>query len=241
MTAKEHYDRHLADFYEWMSGDFDTQQAVQQEFFELHSIFPHENKTAIDLGAGHGLQSISLAKLGFDVIAFDFSKKLISDLNDRSKGYSIRAIESDIADFYKYAERAGLIICMGDTISHLDTFESLCKLIEACYEKLEEKGRLVLSFRDYGIELTDTQRFIPVKSDDRRILTCFLEYFERQVRVTDLLYEKDLSSNNWIQKVSSYMKLRVTHSNVSEIIKSAGFKVLSDENINRMVYIVAEK
>lgn len=241
MTAKEHYDSHLADFYEWMSGDFEIRQTEQQRFFEQHNISPRINKSAIDLGAGHGLQSISLAKLGFNVTAFDFSKKLISDLNYRSKVYSIRTIESDITDFYKYVERAGVIVCMGDTISHLDTFESLCKLIEDCYEKLDDEGRLILSFRDYGTELTDIQRFISVKSDDQRILTCVLEYFEHQVKVTDLLYEKDLSSNDWIQKVSSYMKLRVTHSGVSETLSNTGFKILSDESIDRMIYIIAEK
>ena len=241
MTVKEHYDNHLADFYEWMTGNFETRQDEQQKFFEHHNISPLINKTAVDLGAGHGLQSISLAKLGFNVIAIDFNQKFISDLNNRAKGFSIQTIESDIIDFNKYIDKAGLIVCMGDTISHLDTFESLRKLIESCYEKLEEKGKLILSFRDYESKLTDTQRFIPVKSDDNRILTCLLEYFENSVRVTDLLYEKIQSSEEWIQKVSSYLKLRVTSSNVSEIIKSAGFKILSDEEINRMIYLVAEK
>lgn len=225
MTAKEHYDNHLADFYEWMSGDFDTQQIIQQKFFELRNILPHKNKTAIDLGAGHGLQSISLSKLGFDVIAIDLNKKLISDLNDRNKGHNIRTIESDIIDFKKYVDKSGLIVCMGDTISHLDTFETLGKLIEDCYENLEENGQFVISFRDYGIVLTDAQRFIPVKSDGNRILTCILEYLEHHVKVTDLLYEKSPSPNEWIQKVSSYMKLRLTHSNVTEILKSRGFKI----------------
>jgi len=65
MTAKEHYDNHLANFYEWMIGDFETKEKEQRDFFERNGIKPLQNKIAMDLGSGHGLQSIALALLGF--------------------------------------------------------------------------------------------------------------------------------------------------------------------------------
>jgi len=53
-------------------------------------------------------------------------------------------------------------------------------------------------------ELINTQRFIPVKSDDNKILNCILEYDNDKVKVTDLLHEK--TPKGWKQKESSYFK-----------------------------------
>ena len=69
MNAKNHYDQHLGNFYSWMLGDFDEKQKEQENFFWRNGIKPVSRKVAFDLGAGNGLQAISLAKLGFAVTA----------------------------------------------------------------------------------------------------------------------------------------------------------------------------
>ena len=57
-----------------MVGNFSEKQQTQEDFFIRNGITPKGNKVAIDIGAGNGLQSISLAKLGFEVIAVDFNQ-----------------------------------------------------------------------------------------------------------------------------------------------------------------------
>src|SRR5687767_10244115 len=99
MTAKEHYDNHLANFYAWMVGDFTQKQLEQQDYFITHQIFPTGNKIAFDLGAGHGLQTISLARLGFDVRAVDFNTQLLNELGSRKENLSIRIHEQNILQF----------------------------------------------------------------------------------------------------------------------------------------------
>ncbi len=39
-------------------------------------------------------------------------------------------------------------------------------------------------------ELTELDRFIPVKSDGSKIFTCFLEYEKETVKVHDIIYER---------------------------------------------------
>ena len=121
MDAKKHYEHHLAEFYEWMVGDFDARQQEQQAYFEDNAIFPKSNHIAIDLGAGHGLQSVSLAKLGFEVKAIDFNILLLNSLQKRKGNLHIDLIESDLIDFRDKVKESELIVCMGDTISHLDS------------------------------------------------------------------------------------------------------------------------
>jgi len=59
MTVKEHYYKHLANFYSWMVGDFDKKRADFQDFLENNRVYPGKTKVALDLGAGHGIQSIA--------------------------------------------------------------------------------------------------------------------------------------------------------------------------------------
>ncbi len=239
MTVQNHYDSHLARFYEWMVGDFDTKQKEQQEYFVRNDIKPLQNGIAIDLGAGHGLQSVSLANLGFKVKAIDFNDHLLESLRFRGTKLGIKVVHQSLLAEENFSEQAEVIVCMGDTIAHLDSFDQIRLFFASCRDGLLQNGKLILSYRDYGIELTENQRFIPVKADEDKILTCFLEYFGDRVRVTDLLHEQ--INGQWVQKASSYFKIRISNSIIEQMIKEVGLEILKTENMQRMNYLVAQK
>ena len=240
MKVKEHYDSHLANFYSWMVGDFDQKRNDFQIFLENNEIYPNDTKVAIDLGAGHGIQSVALKRLGFNVTAIDFNDQLLNELKLNPDGQSIKTIKTDIRNIKNYSElKPELIICCGDTITHFGNKSDIKKLIENCANILAEKGKLIISYRDYTIELKDNQRFIPVKSDRDRILTCILDYEPEKVKVTDLLYEK--IGNEWKQKVSSYKKVRISPNEIDEMIENSGLKITFNEPIDRMQTMIAEK
>lgn len=238
-SVKQHYDQHLAHFYDWMIGDFEAAQIRNQAFFESNRIQPKQNGLALDLGAGHGLQSISLANLGFDVKAVDFNVHLLEQLGRRSLGKNIETVELDFRLFVDLNLRPELIVCMGDTIAHLDSFEELHQLTRHCYDGLGPGGKLVLSFRDYSTVLNGSDRFIPVKSDEEKILTCILDYNDEYITVTDLLQEK--TERKWVQKVSSYKKIRLTTDRVRDSLINAGFTLASMDIISRQVHVIATK
>ncbi|WGS83991.1 methyltransferase domain-containing protein [Methylomonas sp. UP202] len=240
MTVKEHYDRHLGEIYAWMVGDFDARQIEHQHFLEANDLSPHGTAIALDLGAGHGIQSASLAKLGYTVKAIDFNQQLLSALIDNTQGLSVTGINDDIRQVKKYADpKPELIICWGDTLTHIESLDDIRQLLTDCCVSLIEGGKLVLSFRDYSTALSGDQRFIPVKSDDTKILTCCLDYEADRVRVTDLLQVK--TENGWQQKVSSYYKVRVSPDDVVKILTDGGLKVAFNKVVNRMTTIIATK
>ncbi|HNN81453.1 MAG TPA: class I SAM-dependent methyltransferase, partial [Leptospiraceae bacterium] len=78
-----------------------------------------------------------------------------------------------------------------------------------------------------------------VKSDDSRILTCVLDYTIDKVLVTDLLFEK--IDNTWIQKVSSYEKVRISSNSIVELLEATGFKIERNLVWNRLIHILAAK
>lgn len=238
MTVKAHYEHHLGNFYSWMSGDFAHQQQEFQQFLERESITPTVTKKAIDLGAGHGIQSVALAKSGFEVLAVDFNDQLLTELKSNAGNLSIKVLNDDIRNIHAFAGGGcDVIACCGDTLAHLGTKKEIKDLLTDISLSLIKGGKVILSFRDYSAELTGDNRFIPVKSDETRILSCMLEYFPDTVRVTDLVYEK--APGGWMQKVSSYHKVRTVPQEVVGFLTGNGMQILFNAVINRMVTIVA--
>lgn len=238
MSTKDHYEKHLANFYSWMLGDFETKQKEFQSFLNFHKINPSSSKIALDLGAGNGIQSAALAKAGFSVWAIDFNKQLLDELKINCKGLNVTAAEQDIRLVTKYEDlNPELIVCWGDTLTHLENESEIERFIEYSCDLLTDKGKFILSFRDYSEKRIGDARFIPVKSDENRILTCYLEYTPTHVIVTDLLHERN--GNTWEQKVSSYNKFRISGEEVIDLLEENNLEVIFHEEKNELITIIA--
>jgi SAM-dependent methyltransferase len=240
MEAKTHYDNLLGNVYAWMNGDFTENKNDFLNFLREQKISPDKTKAALDLGAGHGAQTAALVELGFNTIAVDFNSQLLEALRENNQTENLTIIEGSIenvADFASYQPQ--LILCWGDTLAHLESFDAIAKFIKDCYSALIQDGKLILSFRDYSHKLTGNERFIPVKSDERRIMTCFLEYTPEKVIVTDIVHEK--ATEGWLQKISSYQKVRLTKGWVLEFLENTGFQVTFSDMNRGFVKIIAVK
>jgi SAM-dependent methyltransferase len=239
MTAREHYDNHLGRFYSWMAGNFGEKTLAFKTLLQENRIIAGENRVAIDLGAGHGIQSIPLAEMGFAVVAVDFNQHLLSELSLNARQLDITIINDDIRNVRHICGKVGLIVCCGDTLSHLGTKDEVNTLIADIFRSLDDGGKMILSFRDYSTALTGSDRFIPVKSDDARILTCVVDYDIDFVHVTDLLHEK--TSEGWVQHVSTYRKVRLTATEVERYVLDNGFDIELNKVVERLITMVAVK
>lgn len=239
----DHYQRLLADCYSWMHGDFETRVERERVFLEQHGLRAGAAgavaiDVALDLGAGSGHQSVALARLGWRVRAIDSSARLLDELRRRAAGLGVAAIEGDLSDFARHLDGpAGAIVCMGDTLTHLPSVESVRRLFADARASLAPAGALVLTYRDLSRALEETDRFIPVRADDDRILTCFLEYLPEVVRVHDLLYHR--TSEGWRLEKSWYPKLRLAAADVERWLGEAGFTLAHVASTRGLVEIVA--
>jgi 2-polyprenyl-3-methyl-5-hydroxy-6-metoxy-1,4-benzoquinol methylase len=239
MTVKEHYENHLSSFYSWMTGDFLTRCNEFKKLLTDNAIVPFSNTIAVDLGAAHGIQSIPLAELGFKVIAVDFNQHLLNELQANAKGLDITTVNDDIKNVATFSYQPELIVCCGDTLSHLDNKAAIKSFIANIAHSLTQNGKVIFSFRDYSTALKGTARFIPLKSDDHKILTCILDYEEEFVTVTDLVHEK--TDTVWQQKVSSYKKVRLLPDEIVDHLKNNGLTILYHQPVNRLTTIIACK
>lgn len=220
--------------------DLESKSTEFKDFLLKNEIGPKDSKVAIDLGAGNGIQSIALKHLEFEVTAVDFNQQLLNELQSNPKGMGINIELADIKNVLIFKNlKPELIICCGDTLTHLENKQQIDKLILDIKDTLSKSGNVILSFRDYSNELNDSQRFIPVKSSTDRILTCILEYGMEKVKVTDLLHNK--INGAWTQKVSSYEKVRISPNEVVDLLEKHNMAIKFNEPINRMHTIIARK
>src|SRR5262245_17939426 len=137
MNTLEHYDRHLGPIYAWMIGDVDG--AFSRSTAELRSLelpAPDSPATgtalAVDLGAGIGLHAIALARGGYRLMAIDTCEGLLEQLRLRAQGLPVETVNCDLVQFEaRVSGKAAVILCMGDTLTHLADPRSVSDLLQA--------------------------------------------------------------------------------------------------------------
>ncbi|MGB7787330.1 class I SAM-dependent methyltransferase [Methanoregula sp.] len=239
-AIQEHYDRFLAGHYLWMSGGFEANAETSHRFFATHGIVPRDTRVAIDLGAGCGFQSVPLAVAGFTVHAVDLCQPLLDELAARSHDLPIAMHTGNILDFSLWSgHRPELIVCMGDTLTHLPDMESVADLINRCHAELRPGGTCIFSFRDYMAAQPGDVDVIPVRKDEDRIFLCRLEYAKDALQVTDILYT--LSAGRWSRTSGQYPKIRIGSYAVRKIMAGAGFSILYCSTGSGIITVIAGK
>jgi len=128
---------------------------------------------------------------------------------------------------------------MTDTLLHLDSKDRIAHLFEKVMIALDKGGRFIITFRDLSCELSELDRFIPVRSDADTVFTCFLEYEPETVKVHDLVYRR--KDGNWCLNKSYYRKLRVSKEWVGEQLSNAGFPQIELSVDKGFVTVIATK
>ncbi len=246
-TVNEHYEQLLSKHYTWMFGTSFEERVNEQKDFLARTTGTlkgtAEASLAVDLGCGPGFQTIALAQLGFSpVIAIDTSSELLEELRSHVNGLPVRIEKSDLRDLAAIVQagRATVIVCMGDTLTHLPDKSAVSALFRGVFDRLRPGGMFVITYRDLTTELHGTDRFIPVRSDDNKIMTCFLEFENADsVVVHDLVYVRQ--ATGWSLNKSSYRKLRLGVDWIRQELSNAGFAVISQDSSGRLTGLAAVK
>lgn len=238
--VQKHYDNHLGPIYTWLNGGADA--AMASGAAEVEKIVEQFSGTglAVDLGAGFGMHAIPLARQGFRVVAIDTCAALLEELQSYQGDLPIETVLGDLQSFRQYLpEPPILVLCMGDTITHLPDREAVTRLIAAVSSAMDTGGHFVISLRDYSTALNGEQRFIPVRSTEHRILTCFLEYTDSQVAVHDIVHE--WNGSRWTTAVSAYRKLRLSPAWLVSSLEENNFAVDQRTGLSGMVHLMAKR
>jgi SAM-dependent methyltransferase len=237
-TVREHYEAVLSEHYSRMFGDFEAKVTEQRALLERLGVAARASAgLAADLGCGSGFQSVALARLGFRVLAIDFSQRLLAELENRARGLPVETIAGDIRAVAELVPvGVELAVCMGDTLSHLEREADLERVFGGVAGRLVAGGRLVLTFRDLSDPLRDLDRAIPLYAGDDLVMTCFLEYEPSTVKVHDLIWVRQ--PEGWRFRKGVYRKLRLAPERVTARLTAAGFAVTRHDAPAGMVALV---
>lgn len=243
-SVSQHYDDFLAAHYDWMFGvPFEAKVAEQRKLFEDAGVTPVPFGCAIDLGCGSGFQSFALSELGYRVLAIDSSERLLRDLAEKVGSQEIETKVGDIRQLSSIASElsADIIVCMGDTLTHLSLREEVSTLFRSIERALKPSAIVVVTYRDLAAtELVGVDRFIPVHSDDNRVMMCFIGYEGPGTVIVHGLVHVRSSDGKWSLHKSCYRKLRLSTEWLRDEMISASLSV-NFQRTDRMVLFVASK
>ncbi len=232
--TKTHYDQFLAPLYSWMSGDFNA-AVTKEEAFLVKVV--KSNKAiakAVDLGCGHGIHSVALAKLGYQVEGVDLCAALLEELKKNKGTFNIKPINKDMRT-YRPLQPVDVAVCMGDSLAHLDSMEEVNKFCAHLHTMIKPGGQCVVSYRDFTADAKGSTRVVMVKADQDRILDTFLVFGATTVDVTDILHQK--SAQGWSMTSSTYRKIKFTNDAVVKAFRDNGFTQVLNETADGIVRI----
>ena len=160
-----------ASFYDALASRYDAMTRFPERFAKERAFFGYlaglgNIRSAIDAGCGTGLHALLLAELGASVTAIDPSEEMLLRARKHAleQGLSIVTHRSDIEGL----PRLGLspvdtIVCMGNTIAHLLTEDSLRTSLKHLYDLLLPGGILVLQLLNYDRILSSREEILSIR------------------------------------------------------------------------------
>ena len=101
-------------------------------------------KTVLDVGAAAGNLTAYLLSQGYEVTAIDLSERLIAEA--AKKGIVVQPLNMLHIDQLAVFDN---IVCIGNTLPHLDSKTSVQLFLQKAYEQLAQKGKLILQIVNF--------------------------------------------------------------------------------------------
>ena len=212
----------IADAYDSMFT-FDSRLKSAQEFVAALGQRV-KAAVAVDVGCGTGAYSLALAMAGIRTIAADVSEAMLAKAHANASELGVQ-IECKLAGLEELADAipcpVDMIVCMGNTLPHLLTPESLASALDACRAILNPGGHLVLQLLNYERVLARRERVIGVSRDGAREFVRFYDFIDPLIQFN--LIELDWSTSEPQSRLSGTTLFPYTSEQLRSALADHGF------------------
>ena len=211
----------------------DWNARLSQEIPFLLSLLDNpKEKRVLDMACGSGRHSVSLAEHGAQVIGLDMSRTMIqaAKKHAESSGVNPTFIIADMVDVDRVIDGSfDLVICLGNSLALLNSFESVRGVVKTLYELLNDGGSFVAQVLNFEeIHWTGFRSF-PMKtgklSDGTEVT------FSRQFEHTDYPDSSTLimsvfksNEGEWTSEVSTQKVLNLKYDLMNDALIETGFE-----------------
>ena len=236
-----------------MNAMWDVAEIQAKAIHDLVKEYNPSARKVLDLMCGNGRIAINLAKLGYEVIGLDFSKKFIEDAERRAKdiGVNVKFIAGDARKLDEYIKDAvDVVISFWTSIGFYDD-ETDLEILKKTFQILKENGLFMIL---NTASLEQVSSFYLGKTIDEVGDNVFIESHKY-----DPESGRNISVWSWYKKIGSDLKfmgeatLQLRLYSKHEIIlmlKKAGFEIVAvlhsyrtrePARINSPINVVARK
>lgn len=212
-------------FFNFASTFYDNMISFEKSIsnrLNFYDSFLDKSKTDIvDLGCGTGIDSICLAKLGYNVTAFDISREMLNKAIDNANNYNVKINfrNVDLSEQTIINEKYDYVISMGNTLANIP-FEKITSLFINVKKILKPNGNFIFQIVNYNKILNDKKRILGITEDDTKIYIRFYDFFESHLNFNILTIAKSNLKQNDLITTNLYP---YTHERITELLLECGF------------------
>lgn len=211
----------LADLYDGMTqfdARIDAQRALLSEL-----LIRHPARRAVDMGCGTGVHAVALAQLGLDVTGVDVSAGMLEKAHAHADETGV-TVEFVQGDFLAAIPRppADLILCLGNSIPHLDSRAALTEVLTHWRGLLGSQGRAVIQLLNYARVLASGERIVNIRRDGEATIVRFYDFLEETLRFNILTIRDE--NGRLSHELQSTMLFPFVRDDFETAAQQAGFR-----------------
>jgi 2-polyprenyl-3-methyl-5-hydroxy-6-metoxy-1,4-benzoquinol methylase len=190
------------------------------------SNFNQPNAKIIDIGCGIGTLSFELNNYYTQVLGIDMDAEMIRVAKEKGKktSKSIEFKQLSMLELDTTIDERSIdgIVCFGNTLVHLNTFEEIASFLKQSKAVLKPNGKLLLQIVNYDRILSKNIKQLP-KIDNDEILFERNYYYQKTAHKIDFNTRLTVKSSKEIIE-NSIKLLPVLKNDLALLLNNAGFK-----------------
>jgi len=243
-----------SEFYNSFAEDYNSMIPLEKQIESKKKFFKNfidgKTKTAADLGAGSGADSIALAKLGLNVTAFEPSIEMLNqaEINLAKQKVEVVTHNKKISEIDEsFHNSFDVVVSLGNTFANINRGEielSVKKLIAL----MKPGGKAIIQVLNYDKILKEKEKIVNITQSNEKQFIRFYDFCEDKVYFNILSFQKDdFSSRQLITTeifpyTKTFLQKLITENDVPKIefygdMNLAGF----NENISQDLIIILNK